>query len=56
MPTVSLDTLIADIMPIIYDSQTPVAVIDSNNRVKGVIIRGAVIEALADTEGDDENA
>ncbi|MGR8830015.1 quaternary amine ABC transporter ATP-binding protein [Leuconostoc citreum] len=56
MPTVSLDTLIADIMPIIYDSQTPVAVIDTNNRVKGVIIRGAVIEALADTEGDDENA
>lgn len=56
MPTVSLDTLIADIMPIIYDSQTPVAVIDNNNRVKGVIIRGAVIEALADTEGDDENA
>lgn len=56
MPTVSLDTLIADIMPIIYDSQTPVAVVDSNNRVKGVIIRGAVIEALADTEGDDENA
>ena len=56
MPTVSLDTLIADIMPIIYDSQTPIAVIDSNNRVKGVIIRGAVIEALADTEGDDENA
>jgi glycine betaine/proline transport system ATP-binding protein len=54
MPTVSLDTLIADIMPIIYDSQTPVAVIDSNNRVKGVIIRGAVIEALADTEGDDD--
>ncbi|MGX7051130.1 quaternary amine ABC transporter ATP-binding protein [Leuconostoc palmae] len=56
MPTVSLDTLIADIMPIIYDSQTPVAVTDNNNRVRGVIIRGAVIEALADTEGEVENA
>lgn len=56
MPTVSLDTLISEIMPIIYDAQTPVAVVDANNRVKGVIIRGAVLEALADTQGEDEDA
>ncbi|MFG6673622.1 quaternary amine ABC transporter ATP-binding protein [Leuconostoc lactis] len=56
MPTVSLDTLIVDIMPIIYDAQTPVAVIDDSNRVKGVIIRGGVLEALADTQGEDEHA
>ena len=56
MPTVSLDTLIVDIMPIIYDAQTPVAVVDDNNRVKGVIIRGGVLEALADTQGEDEHA
>lgn len=56
MPTVELDTLIADIMPIIYDAQTPVAVVDDKNRVKGVVIRGAILEALADTQGEDENA
>ena len=57
MPTVKPDTLISDIMPIIYDAQTPVAVIDDDNRLKGVIIRGAVLKALADTEGDgDDNA
>lgn len=57
MPTVKPDTLISDIMPIIYDAQTPVAVIDDDNRLRGVIIRGAVLKALADTEGDgDGNA
>ncbi|CCJ66074.1 MULTISPECIES: quaternary amine ABC transporter ATP-binding protein [Leuconostoc] len=57
MPTVKPDTLISDIMPIIYDAQTPVAIIDDDNRLRGVIIRGAVLKALADTEGDsDDNA
>ncbi|MCT4404634.1 glycine betaine/L-proline ABC transporter ATP-binding protein [Leuconostoc falkenbergense] len=57
MPTVKPDTLISDIMPIIYDAQTPVAVIGDDNRLRGVIIRGAVLKALADTEGDsDDNA
>lgn len=56
MPTVTLDTLIADILPIIYDAQTPVAVVDENQRVKGVVIRGAILEALADTQGEYEDA
>lgn len=57
MPTVKPDTLISDIMPIIYDAQTPVAIIDDDNRLRGVIIRGAVLKALADREGDsDDNA
>ncbi|KAA8367880.1 quaternary amine ABC transporter ATP-binding protein [Leuconostoc carnosum] len=56
MPTVQLDTLVVDIMPIIYDAQTPVAVVDNNHHVRGVIIRGGVLEALAGAEGDDGNA
>ncbi|KAA8362217.1 glycine betaine/L-proline ABC transporter ATP-binding protein [Leuconostoc carnosum] len=56
MPTVQLDTLVVDIMPIIYDAQTPVAVVDDKHHVRGVIIRGAVLEALAGAEGDDEHA
>ncbi len=50
MPKIKPDTLIMDIMPIIYDAQTPVAVVDDDNRLKGVVIRGAVLEAPADTE------
>ncbi|CAK8053463.1 quaternary amine ABC transporter ATP-binding protein [Eupransor demetentiae] len=56
MPTVKPDTLIADIMNIIYDANTPVAVVDDDRRLKGIIIRGAVIEALADdtdSQGDE---
>ncbi|MDF7626300.1 glycine betaine/L-proline ABC transporter ATP-binding protein [Lactobacillaceae bacterium L1_55_11] len=55
MPVVKPDTLIADIMPIIYDAHTPVAVVNDDQRLRGIIIRGAVIEALADVEGDDNN-
>ncbi|WMY80659.1 quaternary amine ABC transporter ATP-binding protein [Leuconostoc mesenteroides] len=55
MPKIKSDTLIMDIMPIIYDAQTPVAVVDDDNRLKGVVIRGAVLKALADTEGEDDN-
>lgn len=55
MPKIKPDTLIMDIMPIIYDAQTPVAVVDDDSRLKGVVIRGAVLKALADTEGEDDN-
>ena len=52
--TVSKDTVITDIMPLIYDSSAPIAVTDDNNRLLGVIIRGRVIEALANTRDDAE--
>lgn len=55
MPKIKPDTLIMDIMPIIYDAQTPVAVVDDDNHLKGVVIRGAVLKALADTEGENNN-
>lgn len=47
--TIDKDMLVSDILPIIYDSPTPVAVTD-NNKLLGVVIRGSVLEALADTE------
>lgn len=55
MPTVKPDTLVADIMTIIYDAHTPVAVVDDDHKLRGIIIRGAVIEALAQTEGDGQD-
>ncbi|MDQ0222758.1 quaternary amine ABC transporter ATP-binding protein [Streptococcus moroccensis] len=49
--TISQDTLVTDILPLIHDSSSPIAVVDDNERLKGVIIRGRVLEALAkDTE------
>lgn len=52
MPVISPDTLISDILPIIYDATTPVAVVDEG-RLRGVVIRGLVLEALADPEADE---
>lgn len=50
--TVSKYTVITDIMPLIYDSSAPIAVTDDNDRLLGVIIRGRVIEALANVQDE----
>ncbi|HEN2726300.1 TPA: glycine betaine/L-proline ABC transporter ATP-binding protein [Streptococcus agalactiae] len=50
--TVSKDTVITDIMPLIYDSSAPIAVTDDNDRLLGVIIRGRVIEALSNVQDE----
>lgn len=53
--TVSKDTVITDIMPLIYDSSAPIAVTDDDNRLLGVVIRGRVIESLANIPDEDLN-
>ena len=45
--TVSPDTLLVDLFDDVSDATIPVTVIDENNRLKGIVIRGAVIGALA---------
>ena len=52
--TVSKDTLITEIMPLIHDSSSPIAVTDDKNRLLGVVIRGRLIEALATTQETQE--
>ncbi|AZU60910.1 quaternary amine ABC transporter ATP-binding protein [Neobacillus mesonae] len=47
IPTVSGDTLLTDLMDVIATSSLPISVIDEKQRLKGVVIRGAVIGALA---------
>ncbi|HFN3036099.1 TPA: glycine betaine/L-proline ABC transporter ATP-binding protein [Enterococcus faecium] len=42
------DMVVSDIFNIIYDSPTPLAVVE-DGKLKGVVIRGSVIEALAET-------
>ncbi|WP_107838125.1 quaternary amine ABC transporter ATP-binding protein [Metasolibacillus meyeri] len=46
MPTVDSTTLIQDVLPIISDSPTPVAVVDEG-KLRGILIRGVIIESLA---------
>lgn len=47
IPLVSEDTLLADLMDVMATSSLPISVIDEANRIKGIVIRGAVIGALA---------
>jgi len=47
IPTVSGETLLHDLMEVIATSSLPISVIDEEHRLKGVVIRGAVIGALA---------
>lgn len=46
VPTVEKDTTLNDIFSIIHDSPVPVAVVE-NKKLSGIIVRGAVIGALA---------
>ena len=52
---VGKETLVNDILPIIYDSPTPVAVVDDEGFLKGILIRGRVLEALADVDDEEVN-
>lgn len=47
VPTVSPDTLLHDLFEMISSTKVPVAVVNENNRLEGVIIRGAVLGALS---------
>lgn len=46
------DALVEELFDIMTDSPAPMAVVDDNNRLLGVIIRGTVLNDLAKTEGD----
>ncbi|MFS0749756.1 quaternary amine ABC transporter ATP-binding protein [Oceanobacillus sp. 1P07AA] len=48
---VSPDTAMQEIFSMIYDSPVPLAVVSEDNRLEGIIVRGAVLAALA---GDGE--
>ncbi len=49
------DTLISDLFNLIHDSPAPLAVIDDEDRLLGVVIRGSVIGALTDTEAKEDS-
>ncbi|MDD3023717.1 MAG: glycine betaine/L-proline ABC transporter ATP-binding protein [Syntrophomonadaceae bacterium] len=47
VPSVAPDTSLADILEVIAHTQIPVAVVDEQNSLKGVLVRGSVIAGLA---------
>ncbi|WP_367617647.1 quaternary amine ABC transporter ATP-binding protein [Salirhabdus salicampi] len=49
VPTAVLDTPMQEIMDTIYDSVVPIAVVEEG-KLRGIIVRGAVIAALAGSE------
>ncbi|PKG23222.1 quaternary amine ABC transporter ATP-binding protein [Niallia nealsonii] len=50
--TVLGDTLLTDLFDIVSQATIPVAVVNEDNRLKGIVVRGAVLGALA---GNNEN-
>lgn len=47
IPTASEDTLLGDIMDEMATSNLPISVVDDLQRIKGIVVRGALIGALA---------
>ena len=47
IPTVKESALLVDIMEMMATSSLPISVLDEENRIKGIVIRGALIGALA---------
>lgn len=44
--TVSPDAVISDLIPLTINTQVPVAVVDANRRLQGVVVKGSVLEAM----------
>jgi len=52
--TVPLDEPVRNIFPLVAENNNPVAVIDEHNSLKGIVVRGSVLAALAEREGDED--
>lgn len=50
VPTTKMDTPLADLLDAVSTTSVPYAVIDDRDRLRGIIIRGAVLGALAGQE------
>ena len=50
VPTTKMDTPLADLLDAVYTTPVPFAVVDDHDRLRGIIIRGAVLGALSGQE------
>lgn len=55
VPVRDEDVLVQDILPVIAESKVPMAVVDEEQRLTGIIVRGSVLAALADNGGDQKD-
>jgi glycine betaine/proline transport system ATP-binding protein len=55
VPTISANTLINDVYEIIYDADTPLAVVGADQTLKGIVVRSSVLTALANEEGEESD-
>ena len=51
VPTTKMDTPLADLLDAVSTTPVPFAVVDDHDRLRGIIIRGAVLGALSGQEG-----
>lgn len=49
VPTTSQETPVADLLPLVWESRVPIAVLDENGRLKGVVARASVIAEIMGT-------
>ena len=54
-PVVKENTPVLDTLGIIAESKLPMAVVNEENKLTGIIVRGAVLAALASHKGGAEN-
>ena len=54
-PKVSPDTVLTELFPLLAESKVPAAVVDEDGKLKGIIIRGALLAGLVGKEGQDDD-
>lgn len=54
-PRVPPDTPLADLIPIIAESRYPIAVVDGQERLVGIIVRGSVLAGMVRKGGEDND-
>ena len=55
-PVIGRDVLVQEALPLIAESKLPLAVLDEEGRLAGIIVRGAVLAALAEKGGGEDEA
>jgi glycine betaine/proline transport system ATP-binding protein len=48
IPTVTTDTVAKKLFPILANINYPLAVVDDKNRLKGIIVKGALLASLSE--------
>lgn len=50
LPTTTVDTHISDILPLAVQARFPLAVVDADNRLKGIVTKSAVLSSLCSVD------